>query len=357
MNLDDETYLSAYLDGELDPATRLRIEAALEASPRLSERLGELAAVRTLLGSLPRPTAGADLAPAVLARVAGLRPGGSLPWMLRSPQVRSRLLTMGAGLAAAAALLVALRATIEPAPVGPPAPLASPAAAIANAAPPPAQPPRLVEAPAPVVPIAPAVAPPQPSPGERVEDRRLLGALLDRQPVRRLVVPVASLSPGELSRIEQVLADTPRQDAMWGELRLDPGLVLDEGNPAGAVLYLALLDGREINRLRANLRNELGAEPPAVELVAPELLTQLCDVGTIRFPGPRAASVLDDPPAELPAGSFAHHDPSPLPDADPADHRESPPVAAAPASSRIESIPDSDPRRLYVIWVTRSDGR
>ncbi|MBX6314748.1 MAG: zf-HC2 domain-containing protein, partial [Isosphaeraceae bacterium] len=46
MNLDDESLLSAYLDGELDPARRLAVEAALLSRPQLAARLQDLARVR-----------------------------------------------------------------------------------------------------------------------------------------------------------------------------------------------------------------------------------------------------------------------------------------------------------------------
>src|SRR5437763_1632446 len=45
MKLDDESLLDAYLDGELDPARRLAVEAALESSARLADRLRHLARV------------------------------------------------------------------------------------------------------------------------------------------------------------------------------------------------------------------------------------------------------------------------------------------------------------------------
>ena len=67
MTLDDESLLSAYLDGELDPARRLMVENALLENAGLAERLQELAATRTMLASLPRSVLTQDLSTAVLA--------------------------------------------------------------------------------------------------------------------------------------------------------------------------------------------------------------------------------------------------------------------------------------------------
>ncbi len=55
MNLDDESLLSAYLDGELDAEGRSAVEAALLSDAGLSDRLRELSAVRDLIAGLPRP--------------------------------------------------------------------------------------------------------------------------------------------------------------------------------------------------------------------------------------------------------------------------------------------------------------
>ena len=46
MNVIDDSLISAYLDGELDPPRRLTVETALLNDPKLSERLNELSCVR-----------------------------------------------------------------------------------------------------------------------------------------------------------------------------------------------------------------------------------------------------------------------------------------------------------------------
>jgi anti-sigma factor RsiW len=54
MNLDDDTLLSAYLDGQLDQEERHMVESALVSNPGLAEKLRSLTTLRDLLGSLNR---------------------------------------------------------------------------------------------------------------------------------------------------------------------------------------------------------------------------------------------------------------------------------------------------------------
>src|SRR4051794_38694453 len=104
MDVADESFLSAYLDGELDPAQRLAVEAALLSSPRLGERLRELAVVHELLASLPRPVVSLDLAPSVLRRIGRRPPARSLRIALGPYQVG----VPGAAAGRAALVLIAV---------------------------------------------------------------------------------------------------------------------------------------------------------------------------------------------------------------------------------------------------------
>ncbi len=53
MNHDDESFLSAFIDGELVPDQQQRLESAIVANPHLAERLRGLAQVRDLVAGLP----------------------------------------------------------------------------------------------------------------------------------------------------------------------------------------------------------------------------------------------------------------------------------------------------------------
>ena len=71
MSSDDDTILSAYMDGQLDSDQQQQVESALVASPRLAENLRALTAVRDLVAGLPRDT-GVDVAPEVMRRIRSL---------------------------------------------------------------------------------------------------------------------------------------------------------------------------------------------------------------------------------------------------------------------------------------------
>ncbi|MCC7337522.1 MAG: hypothetical protein IT422_20715, partial [Pirellulaceae bacterium] len=67
--VDDET-LVAYLDNELSPAQRQRIEASLPVEPELRRRLAELQSSWELLGDLPSPSPRRDLTQTTIAMVS-----------------------------------------------------------------------------------------------------------------------------------------------------------------------------------------------------------------------------------------------------------------------------------------------
>jgi hypothetical protein len=70
--------LSAYLDGELGPDERTRVEAHLAGCDRCSRRLAELRATASLMAALPYTRAPRSLVPAVAQRWTWLRPVRSL---------------------------------------------------------------------------------------------------------------------------------------------------------------------------------------------------------------------------------------------------------------------------------------
>ncbi|MHC5540998.1 anti-sigma factor family protein, partial [Singulisphaera rosea] len=69
MNFDDESILSAYIDGELDPEDRQRVELAILSDPFLDERVRQLSSVQQWVGQLSRPTSGVDLTSSVLQAI------------------------------------------------------------------------------------------------------------------------------------------------------------------------------------------------------------------------------------------------------------------------------------------------
>jgi anti-sigma factor RsiW len=368
MNLDrdDDSRLSGYLDGELDPAEREAVEAARAADPALAARLDELEAVRRQLGALSRPLAPRDVAANVLARI------DHDPRTRARTILRRRPVLAWSGLAAAAALaILAVRppdlggtnpgASTRPRGGRPTARLeAGPGAG------------GLAAASASAVAAVPAASPaPGVTPGplalaaevaaERERDR--VRALLDRPGVRRLVVVVDAITPRTLTSVEDALRETPRAEPLQGRLRIGQGIVLDPERPGEAVVYTVVLDDQELGHLRHELAERLnpGQVAEATEPAAPELVTQLADVGSVLVTeGRPAAPPLVEPPA-LPGGTSLAHDIAP-PDATPREviaaetaRGAGPgPVAAAvpPAARPAEPTPPSPSRRVTLVWVT-----
>jgi hypothetical protein len=351
MNLDDESLLSAFLDGELEPAQQLRIEAVLLEDPRLAERIQELAAVRMVVGSLPRPTVEVDLAPAVCARIE-TSPGFRIRRALRSSPVRSRLLTAGVVLATAAALLVAVAPSFTPRPAPDPRATApgeylvatQPAAASPSADEP------AVAAPAPLAtpPVAAAVL----DDPRALAHRERFRSLLDSPSVRQLTILVDSLSPGELAKVEGALNETGRAQAVRGEIRIGQGIVIDPDRPGEAVVYLVVMDGREAADFRKNLDRQGAPEIVRDEEARPEVVTQLADLGGVLWSDGSPVPGLRTPPDHL-GGTLAQRDPAlesgPLvPGGSPAP--EELPIAEQPGPAPADD-PTHGPRRVYLVWV------
>lgn len=69
-----DSELSAYLDGELAPAERTRVDAHLAGCERCSRRLAELRATASLVSALPAPRLSRSLVPRVTRPWRWLRP-------------------------------------------------------------------------------------------------------------------------------------------------------------------------------------------------------------------------------------------------------------------------------------------
>ncbi len=107
MTSDDESFLSAYMDGQLGADEQQWVESALVSNPRLAEQLRSLTSLRDLVAGLSRD-APVDVAPRVMARIKGLSPPGTVSPALAWWRFRSRrLFSPNGNLAAAAGLLVA----------------------------------------------------------------------------------------------------------------------------------------------------------------------------------------------------------------------------------------------------------
>jgi anti-sigma factor RsiW len=105
MNHDDETFLSAFIDGELAPDQQQRVESALVANPHLAARLRGLSQVRDLVAGLPHDGS-VDVTARVMQQIhARSRERGFLPTLEGWRRGSRRILPL-AGLAASAASLM-----------------------------------------------------------------------------------------------------------------------------------------------------------------------------------------------------------------------------------------------------------
>ena len=105
MNQDDESFLSAYIDGELAPEQHQRVDIALDANPDLAERLRGLSHVRDLVAALPHDRS-IDVTARVMQRIAARPRGRGLVPAIEGWRRGSRRILPLAGLAASAALLM-----------------------------------------------------------------------------------------------------------------------------------------------------------------------------------------------------------------------------------------------------------
>ncbi len=105
MNHDDESFLSAFIDGEMAPDQQQRLESAIVSNPHLAERLRSLVQVRDLVAGLPHDGS-VDVTASVLVGIAARgRQRGFLPTLEGWRQGSRRILPL-AGLAASAASLM-----------------------------------------------------------------------------------------------------------------------------------------------------------------------------------------------------------------------------------------------------------
>ena len=104
MTNDDESFLSAYMDGHLDPERQQRVESALAASPQLAETMRGLVLVRDMVAGLPRDGS-VDVRARVMQQIRARQQRGFLPTLEGWRHGSRRILPL-AGLAATAASLM-----------------------------------------------------------------------------------------------------------------------------------------------------------------------------------------------------------------------------------------------------------
>jgi hypothetical protein len=294
MTLDDDSLLSAYMDGQLDPEQYQTVESALVSDPQLAEQFRHLTTVRELLAGLSRD-APVDVTVPVLNRI---RMRLRLRAILAAPT--PRWTRAPAVLGIAATILFALAISLSPmrrllAPDGPEGnrnPLTT----------------ALRTSPRPTIPIPQLDAPERREPSfVSLSDRDASGEVgsADRQPGNPHGAPGGVLEPAEIEHARQYLdnpnlrhvlmiADmdgTAQQQVAsvveqttrfnYVKITIAQGVVIDPRHPDQATVFALVVSPSELETLRHRLRvalNDRVKEPP----VDPRIVTQLADIGDVQ---------------------------------------------------------------------------
>ena len=314
MNLDDETYLSAYPDDELDPAERPAVEWAVESSPPLADQLRSIALARDAVAGLDRPSIPRDLGPALGARIAADRRRARLGALARPAGVALAFSTFSA---MAASLIFALILLHQAAPTIP----RTRPDVVQNIGNDPAhrthpiQPSDPAPKPTEIVSTEPVYAGPSPESRPRRRDvlslgrdpalpdgareqgyRRLISRMLERPRVRRIVIVTDIQDAPDL--VQELIRDDARQTPEFGRISICQDIVVDADRAEPAEVFAVPMDGRVRRSFVDRLRRQF---PGLVEEgeSKPELVTQLSEVGRVAvFRGTEAAP-LGEPPLDV----------------------------------------------------------
>jgi hypothetical protein len=371
MNSEDDSLVSAYLDGQLDPGEKQRVEAALISDPRLAEELRSLTDLRDLMASLPRDNS-VDVSTHVMERILPRRRrrfGYALPW----PAVPTRVVGVlgAAGLAAGLLLAISLSSLLYSRVPGRAVPgrgltgslvLGPRASSSSDSATHPAAAGARVTAyslaeldrsqdQAATLELASTF-----DLGDSIADAGASGRhdlehfrqLLANPSQRRFIL----LSDGPDSDAEQRVASVIEQSTRFGfyKLTIEHGIVIDPRHPEQATVFAVLVDADELVTLRDRIK---AIVPDRIEepTVDPALTNRLADIGQVqaRRPAPlgevlipREQLALRTPRAdhneELPAGAEAEPRDRPTIEQE----RSAPVPAPLVAASGSEVVPGRD---------------
>jgi hypothetical protein len=369
MTLDDDSILSAYLDGQLGPEEQQAVESALFADPRLAEELRGLAALRDLLAGLPRE-APVDVAGRVIRRVRRRATRGAATRVIAWGPVRAAgLVTLAAGVLLILALPWLMHPGRPSADGRRPADVAGDAPAEAKARPILSERlwPRFSKhttredrgeliRPGENRPTQPDPAGGRGSaPGELVDVRDYL----DNPELRRVFLVSDGEDGSARQRVVSVVERTTRFN--FYKITISQGIVIDPRHPDEATVFALVVGPRELEDLRTQLRAALKDRVEETD-IQPEVVTQLADIGRVEAFSPPAAEMVIPrdqiamlrerdaagpvEPAEAPPAPRAEHPKAPVPPT-PEQERSRPDADRAVAAR-------TDPPIVVLVWVTRA---
>ncbi len=306
---EDDSCLSAYLDGQLAPEGQVDLESRLADDPELAARLAGLVLVRDAVAGLPRPEIPCSVVAAVMARVdAGSARVGRRPYYW---------------LATAASVVFALILTHRTGGLNPgrPAAVAGPGSA---AAVPPAT---RASAVVPTRAIATALvdlededehppAPPGLGPAYDPTEapRRQVFGWTSRPGLRRVLIVLDVMDPTAGDRVNALLVESARKSPEFGRLTLAEGIVIDPEYPGGAEVFAALMDDSEREQFVGRASREFTGDGLQVATIIdspaldPGLGLRLAQVDALSVGTGRRAAGLVDPPAARIAAQASHLD-------------------------------------------------
>ncbi len=290
MSTDDESLLGAYLDGELDPAQRRAVEAALTTDSQLAEKARGFSSVRDLVANLSRP-ASPDVSAEVMRRVrqASLQ---RRPWTLER-RARRWAAAGVAGSAAAIALLALLplhphgpsEAPLSPGPAqhNPPSGENSSRPELsadmsANAS-------HLSSLPENV--FGPANTPSAISTARaeqatEADDQERVRKLLDDPHLRRVFLVADQIGQPAEQQVASLVERTTHRD--YFKITVSQGIVIDPRHPGKATVFAVVLDENELGPFRDRLKKAF-SDRLQEDDVNPAVAMQLADIGrVVSFP-------------------------------------------------------------------------
>lgn len=313
MSPDDETFLSAFLDGQLDPELHQDVESELSSNPRLAAELRSLAAVRDLLAGLSHPSP-RDSRPPVMSRIrsrsARLHPRAEgRRWWTLAPRTLSRASTALA-LAAGIALFVILfnppilhgpairrppLVAARPAAPEPKAPGADsiPAGSLADAVP--AHSLGVSKAAEDASWDVPRTSPASPTTADLAHDSEApdlqrVRQLLDSPHLRRIFLVTDVLEEPAQKEVASVVEQSTRYD--YFKITVAQGIVIDPRHPERASVFALVLDESELDQFRHRLTKAFPQKVKEDDVVS-GLVTQLADIGqVVSFPSHPVADVI-----------------------------------------------------------------
>jgi negative regulator of sigma E activity len=410
MILDDDSLLSAYIDGELGPDQQQSIESALVSDPQLAERFRHLTTVRDLLAGLSREEP-VDVTRPVMNRIRRhlrLRAILAAVWLATPATQQWQKWARTASLGMAATILIVLSISLVRPRLGPLNPAeatSNPVTADLNISPQPTTSIPQPDAPEQQEPSfvsrtpgegasSPLESRDRPSRNPQGVSARVLEPTeieharqyLDH-PALRHVLMVADMDGTAQQQVASVVEQTTRFHYM--KITIAQGIVIDPRHPDQATVFALVVSPRDFERLRHQLRvvlkDRVEEAPPD-----PRIVTQLADIDDVQtfkpvqageVVIPRDALAIQHPDGGRPTPEQYRSEP--VPDLAPSQPRATPrsrlagagaaksaetsASAPAPAANRVAARSDArgpggppepgdqpDQNLVVLVWVSRT---